>query len=98
MGPIARMVAVVSVAATAVVGGASVAQAAPLQSSPAATTPASVQTVHEFFCGQNYDYCVKQHNEFRHYGLVVSDVWYRQGQTCGGGGGCGDGWLFNWEE
>ncbi len=97
MGPIARMVAVVSVAATAVVGAASVAQAAPLESSPA-SAPASTQSVHEFFCGQNYDYCVQQHNVFRHYGYAVSDVWYRQGQTCPGGGGCGDGWLFNWAE
>ena len=54
--------------------------------------------MHEFFCGQNYDYCVQRHNVFRHYGYAVSDVWYRQGQTCPGGGGCGDGWLFNWAE
>ncbi|MDX6282747.1 MAG: hypothetical protein QOH03_3818 [Kribbellaceae bacterium] len=98
MGSIARLVAVVSLAGAATFGGAAAAQAAPLQSNPAVAAPASVQTVHEFFCGSNYDYCVKQRNTFQHYGLAVSEVWYRSGQTCPGGGGCGDGWLFNWSE
>ena len=99
MGTIARMAAVAGIAAAAVMGATAAASAQEAAPSPAAATQAVTEGVQQsgvYNCGMDYDKCVRDRAQYRYLGHQVSDIYYREGQTCPGGGGCADGYYFEW--
>lgn len=93
MGSVSRTVkraaAVVGIAGVMALGAASVATAAE-------TAPVTTQASGTYHCGMDYEQCIRDRNLYRHLGHQVSEIYYREGQTCPGGGGCGDGYYFHW--
>ncbi len=102
MGHIARMIAVAGLAATSVIGSTVAANAQQVTPGPVAAaeqtsaTTMGVQASGENWCAWDYNRCVEDRRAYIRFGYGVSPIYSREGQTCPGGGGCGDGYYFYW--